>query len=32
MVPGADEVESELVPAAGLDELAEAEQAYSAEL
>lgn len=32
MVPGADEVESELVSAAVLDELAEAEQAYSAEL
>ena len=32
MVPGVDEVESELVSAAGLDELAEAEQAYSAEL
>ena len=32
MVPGADEVESELVSAAGLDELAEAEQADSAEL
>ena len=32
MVPGTDEVESELVSAAGLDELAEAEQAYSAEL
>lgn len=32
MVPGADEVESELVSAAVLDELAEAEQADSAEL
>lgn len=32
MVPGVDEVESELVSAAVLDELAEAEQADSAEL
>ena len=32
MVPGADEVESALVSAAVLDELAEAEQADSAEL